>query len=66
MLPYKRLAVREGSFRRRGSNVIATNLFLAGGRLSDGSSRLRAVENLHPPHHDNDGRYQRGRRQYTF
>jgi hypothetical protein len=27
---------------------------------------LRAVENLDSPQHDDDGRYQRGRRQYTF
>ena len=53
-------------FRRRGSVGFVANLFLAGGRLSDGSLRLRAVENLHPPHHDDDSRHQRGCRQYTF
>jgi hypothetical protein len=27
---------------------------------------LRSVEDLQSPQHDDDGRYQRGRRQYTF
>jgi hypothetical protein len=42
------------------------NLFLTGGLLFDACFSSRAVEDLDPPQHDDDGRYQRGRRQYTF
>ena len=59
-------AIETEGFRRRGSDAFVANLFLAGGFLLDVPACLRAVENLDSPQHDDDGRYQRGRRQYTF
>jgi hypothetical protein len=61
-------AIETEGFRRRGSVALVANLFLTGGspvrRQLPACSRT--VENLDSPQHDDDGRYQRGRRQYTF
>lgn len=59
-------AFQEKGFRRRGSDAFVANLFLAGGLRHQFPTCSTAVENLHSPQHDDDGRYQRGRRQYTF
>ena len=61
-------AIETEGLRRRGSYTSVANLFLTRGLLFDASIPvcLRAVENLDSPQHDNDGQYQRGRRQRTF
>ena len=60
-------AIGTESFRRRGSDAFVVNPFA---RRSLVRRQLPAcshvVENLDSPQHDDDGRYQRGRRQYTF
>jgi hypothetical protein len=60
-------AIGTESFRRRGSGAFVVNPFARRSlvrRQSPACSHV--VENLDSPQHDNDGRYQRGRRQYTF
>src|ERR1700729_2604076 len=62
-------AIGIESLRRRGSEVMPSSRtssnrrFLVRRQLPACS---RAEENLDSPQHDDDGRYQRGRRQYTF
>jgi hypothetical protein len=60
-------ARRTESFRRRGRDAFVATLF---DRRSLVRRQLpacsRAVENPDSPQHDDDGRYQGGRRQYTF
>ena len=64
----KPFGIETEGLRRRGSYTSVANLFLTRGLLFDASFPvcLRAVENLDSPQHDNDGQYQRGRRQRTF
>ena len=52
-------------FRRRGSDGFVANLFLRF-LVRRQLACSYTVENLDSPQHDDDGRYQRGRRQYTF
>lgn len=55
------------SFRRRGSNAFVANPFNRRPLVRrQFPARSRAVENPYSPQHDDDGRYQRSRRQYTF
>jgi hypothetical protein len=62
-----RRAIGTAGFRRRGRDVPVVNpltwKFLVPTRLPACS---RAVEDLDPPQHDDNGRYQRGHRQYTL
>jgi len=62
-LTFRKLTSRKEVFRRRGSVTFVANLFLDGGLCST-PARSNAVENLHSPQHDDDGRQQAGRRQY--
>ena len=64
----KPFGIETEGLRRRGSYTSVANLFLTRGLLFDASFPvcLRAVENPDSPQHDDDGQYQRGRRQRTF
>jgi hypothetical protein len=61
-------AIETEGFRRRGSDAFRREPLL--GRRSLVRRQIpacsRAVENLDSPQHNDDGRYQRGRHQYTF
>jgi hypothetical protein len=67
LLKSDRRAIGTAGFRRRGRDVPVVNpltwKFLVPTRLPACS---RAVEDLDPPQHDDNGRYQRGHRQYTL
>ena len=59
----------EKGLRRRGSDAhaVVVSLFLKGGLEFDASPSIsNTVEDLDSPQHDDDGQYQRSRRQYTF
>jgi len=67
-MPGKLFSNETEGLRRRGSDAIVANLFFNQRSLVRRKlpACSYAVENLDSPQHDNDGRYQRGRRQYTF
>jgi len=63
-------ATKKKGLRRRGSDAFEA---VVAGPLLDRRSLVRrqpallyTVENLDSPQHDDDGQYQRSRRQYTF
>jgi hypothetical protein len=64
-----RRQLKQEYLRRRGSEVLPLSRASLGRRSLVRRLHpacLRAVEDLQSPQHDDDGRYQRGRRQYTF